>query len=177
MMSDTPTTPPAEEQQIQPDAPTTETVGDGPDAPVIPDAPEGADLFDPPAAGGDIYSGPIAEDYAPSPGDVAAARGVDAPEPVNTDNDFRGPDGEVVDPAEHDGHTIDLGAPSQVIDDDLAGALAAADEDEALADELAEDEIPDDEELDEDTDEVDHDQTATVEGEPGVDFPGTAKTI
>lgn len=153
-MSDTPTTEtPDEGQQIQPDAPTTETVGDGPDAPVIPDAPEGAGLFEAPAPGGDIY--PSSGHYDPSPGDVAAARGVDA---------------------EHDGHTINLG-PSEVVDDADAGAQVAA-EDFDPDEELADADALEDEEYDEaEDDEVDHDATATVEGDPGVDFPGTAKTI
>ena len=76
------------DQQIQPDAPTTETVSDETNAPVeIPDAAPGSGLLDDPGPGGDIYTGgSVAETVEPEVGPEGYAAAVGAePEPVNTE--------------------------------------------------------------------------------------------
>ena len=72
------------DQQIQPDAPTTETVSDETNAPVeIPDAAPGAGLLDDPGPGGDIYTGgSVAETVEPEvAGDDLADPDEDEPQP------------------------------------------------------------------------------------------------
>lgn len=73
------------DQQIQPDAPTTETVSDETNAP-IPDAAPGAGLLDDPGPGGDIYTAPVESAEATTSGPEAYAEAVGAEPEVDGDD-------------------------------------------------------------------------------------------